>query len=207
MVTLQDAGKGVKNEDIQRSIREYLVDVKIPIDKTDDYIKYKNIVFKENTNATDTGYIKVSLVKGRSVLTKVYADIIKVPKKGKSKVLATNVKIASFPQLISNRGSYIVNGAEYNLINQLRRNAAPYITFDDKTQTAFGEFNLAKGRNFKLVVDNKTNKISTVFGTTNIPVKVTAELLKLTKDEFEEALGETFTVANWDNVSDHQVEL
>ncbi len=205
MTTLFNTGSTQTPDQIEFSLKNTLSNSKIPFDNKDSskYVTFTNITFQRAKNTEDALAFKDAKIHKRSILTKIFADIQKV-EGGRKKIVAKKVLIGHVPQLLE-RKTFMVNGTEMNLVNQLRRNSSSYVTKNDAGET-YADFNLAKGRNFKIDMDYGTSKLSIVIGTSNIAVRTLGDVLGVTREEFKEALGEDLTKINWDAQDEGKIE-
>ncbi len=122
MPQLYNVGWGADPSQIETSVRQELHDTRIEFKKGDPtkYITFDNITFERKKDAELSTNFKDAVINKKSILTKIRANIIKVDN-GKRKVVARKVLIGHLPQLVKGRNTFVVNGTEYNLVNQLRR--------------------------------------------------------------------------------------
>lgn len=71
-------------------------------------------------------------------------------------------KIGNIP-LLTNRFTMIIDGNEYQTVNQLRRKSGVYSRIK-KNGELESEFNLAKGYNFKMMLDPITQVFALILG-------------------------------------------
>ena len=123
----------------------YLDDVEISTSKAqDDYGRQKKAILSRGTYAVP--------VYGHVVLKNTATGEIKDRKK---------IKLFTLP-VLTTRGTYVVGGNEYNFFNQARRKPGVFIRkFSDERKGA--EFNLARGRNFRIHFDPKKGTLYVEF--------------------------------------------
>jgi len=163
--------------------------------------KMDNISFKRKADANSPEVFKEALLGNRSLLAQVHGDIYRYDKDGKKDRVAANVHIASVPQMLDSRGTFVVRGSDYNIINQLRKNSAPYITRGKTDTDIKATFNLAKGRNFHIEMNPADSMFYVKIGTSSVVIKALAEVLDITRYDMVKAIGEDMVKLNWDNVS------
>ena len=161
MPELSKVGWGCKPDDVEQSVKEGIEEMKLPLTKAVDgpYITFENVHFKRDASAGSTMAIKEAVTFQKSILTKIYGDVVEYDG-GKKKVLERNIQLGQLPQLIEGRNTFMVTGSEYNLINQPRRKSSVYIYSNNGgIGGAIADFNLAKGRNFDLSMDDATGQV------------------------------------------------
>jgi DNA-directed RNA polymerase subunit beta' len=132
---------------------------------------------------------------GKSWAVPLYADLELVDNKT-NEVIDTRKKmlLARLPKLTP-RLSYIVDGTEYQVNNQLRLKPGVY-TRVQENGVLQSFFNLAKGYNFKMFMAPKTGKYTLQVGTTNVALYPVLKSLGLSDKEIQNRLGSDIYKAN-----------
>ena len=71
-------------------------------------------------------------------------------------------------------------------------------------KTVFSEFNLAKGRNFKLQLDPKDSVFYMLIGSSKIYLKALLDAIDADEAAFRRAVGNEYFDANWTNIPEHK---
>ena len=206
MPKLHAVGWDNSPDNIEDSLRTFFEKAHIDVKKGDDntYVTFENINFERKKDAGLSVNLKDAILNQKSVLTKIYADVVKVTD-GSRRTVAKQVLIGHVPQLIEGRNTFLINGSEYNVVNQLRRDSSSYVGMDNN-QNVYAEFNLAKGRNFDIEMDPIDSLFYVSMGTSKILIKVLADAVGMTGDEFKAVVGDKFYKANWDFISQPKFE-
>jgi len=132
---------------------------------------------------------KIRMSKGNAS-TGVYADITITDKKtGKKVETLKRHRLMNIPYY-TDRYTFIVDGNEYNLVNQLRTKSGVY-TRKRGNEELESSFNLAAGANFKLTMDPATGifKMSILHAT--LPALAVIKVLGGTPAAIKASIGET----------------
>ena len=132
---------------------------------------------------------KKARLRGKTWSVPMYGDMDLVETaSGKVVDSAKGVKLLNLPK-ITRRYSYIVEGTEYQSDNQWRLKAGVYTR-----QKANGEletqFNLAKGRGFRLEFSPEKRRFLMSYGTTNIPLLPVLQALGVQDDQIRKQWGD-----------------
>lgn len=132
---------------------------------------------------------KRARIRGKTWSVPVYGDLDLVDvASGKVVDSAKGVKLLNLPK-ITRRYSYIVEGTEYQSDNQWRLKAGVYTR-----QKANGEletqFNLAKGRGFRMEFNPAKRRFLMSYGTTNIPLLPVLQAMEVPDEEIRKAWGD-----------------
>lgn len=209
MPELSKVGWGCKPDDVEQSVKEGIEEMKLPLTKAVDgpYITFENVHFKRDASAGSTMAIKEAVTFQKSILTKIYGDVVEYDG-GKKKVLERNIQLGQLPQLIEGRNTFMVTGSEYNLINQPRRKSSVYIYSNNGgIGGAIADFNLAKGRNFDLSMDDATGQVVMNIGTGTVAIRPMLESLGFTRQDLVQCTDEQFAKDHWDAVDAPQTQL
>ena len=209
MTKLYDAGYGTDPEQIDSAVIDGFGEIKLKDPHSEDTYTFKNINVQKNKNGDSIPKFKEAILSNRSILSKVYADVYRQEgPDGKVSRVASKVRIASMPQMLGTRGTFVVKGSDYNIVNQLRKNPAPYLSYNAHAERPVtATFNLSKGRNFAIELEPKTSTFYVIMGTANILLKALAIVLDITKEDLEKVLGKDMTEYNWDNINPAKTRL
>lgn len=147
----------------------------------------KNITFAPAPDADDYAHQKDILGKRDTLSVKILGDVNLTDKNGNLIESKEKMRIGSLP-VPTNRNTFIINGKEYIIHNQLRLNPAIYTKFD-RNDLATADFNLAKGRNMSIKYMPAKEQMMLSIGNSNVPLYT---LLKDVYNVHDNALARTF---------------
>lgn len=185
MSSLLDTEAQVANmrDAVTRSIR-----AAFPVEGTHRTIELTDVWVADEKDPNDFGAQKSAKLRGRSYATPVYAALRLVDNTSR-KVLDSmeRVKLAELP-VMTPRNSFIVKGNEYQVTNQLRLRPGVYTRFgaDDQLHS---QVNLAKGRNFKVLLDREEGVFQINIGTSNVKLYPVLRDLGVSDGELSDAWG------------------
>lgn len=111
---------------------------------------------------------KRAVIEGKSIIEPIRADVI-LRDNASGKVLdKTKATVAHLPWFTP-RNTFIVDGNEYSVASQLRLRPGIYTRMRGN-QELEAQFNLSKGKNFKLQMAPNSGVFAMQLGTTNVPV-------------------------------------
>lgn len=209
MPELSKVGWGCKPDDVEQSVKEGIEEMKLPLTKKADgpYITFENVEFKRDASASSTTAIKEAVTFQKSILTKIYGNVVEVDGNKRS-VKERHIQLGQLPQLLEGRNTFMVTGSEYNLINQPRRKSSVYIYSDSgSVGTAVADFNLAKGRNFDLSMDDKTGQVVMNIGGGSVAIRPMLESLGFNRMDLVQCTDEQFARDHWDAVDAPQTQV
>ncbi len=127
MPELTKVGWGFKQDQVEDSVKEAIEELQIPVSREDPthYITFEKVYFKRDTSADSSLAIKQTLTFEKSILAKIYADIVEYDGHKKT-VHARDLQVGQLPQLLEGRNTFIVTGSEYNLIKFPQRGVCLY---------------------------------------------------------------------------------
>lgn len=103
-------------------------------------------------------------------------------------------KLFNLPKITS-RFSYLIDGNEYQTINQMRLKSGVYSRVKANNQLE-SQFNLAKGINFKLILNQETESFYINIGTSNIRLLPILVDLGMSSNDIESAWGKKLFESN-----------
>ncbi|MCB5270566.1 MAG: hypothetical protein LHW56_01830 [Candidatus Cloacimonetes bacterium] len=125
----------------------------------------------------------------------VYADLVITSNQtGKTLLEVPKHRIMSLPYY-TNRYTFLVDGNEYNVVNQLRTKSGVY-TRRRGNDTLESAFNLAKGANFKLLMDPETGVFKVDILHSTLPLIGVLRVLSTPETEIRQELGPDLYTAN-----------
>lgn len=166
-----------QNKKIQNAVVEALKTT-FPIQNNGKTLIVQNIQVNDNLDPFDFPLQKELKLSRKSWHIPVTGDISIIDDAtGKPISTVKNIKLANLPK-ITNRFSVIIDGNEYQTVNQLRRKPGVY-SRTKKNGELEAEFNLSKGRNFKMeldpvaqlfyvILDNRKYKLWTILNTLGV---------------------------------------
>lgn len=148
---------------------------------------------------------KKTKLAGRTWGANVYASVVLKDPSGKVVDSMDKLKIATIPRLTPRR-SYIVQGNEYQIANQMIRKPGAYIIPSLKGDVFKGAVVLSGDRqkNFEVNFDPESNKYTATFGSANIPLFTLLKSLGSTDSELEKQFGAQIFAANKSQDKDHK---
>lgn len=127
-------------------------------------------------------------LKGGTWAVPIFASLSLIDKEtGKTIDTVKKFRLFNLPSITS-RFSYVIDGNEYQTINQLRLKSGVYtrIKANDQLET---QFNLSRGANFKLILNQDTRLFYIQVSTSNVKMYPILKDLGVTDDEMEAAWG------------------
>ena len=172
-------------EAIHAKVKEAVAS-KFPIESDKITVVLKNISIKKNP-LTPTKQKQLLLSKGNAS-DYVICDL-EIVKKDTKKVIATLPKhrIMNIPHF-SERYSFLVDGNDYNIVNQLRTKSGVY-TRKRGNDELESSFNLKKGANFKLTMNPQSGVFKLNILHATLPLVGVLQVLKATPEMIQTSLG------------------
>lgn len=142
-----------------------------------------------------------ALVAGESLTMPVYGNFT-LTKDGRH-LDSAKVKLLDLP-VITHRGTFVVQGKDYNVFNQMRLKPGVYTLQSEDTGAVTTRFNLGKGLSFKLVFNNDASVIYLRFdtsearagGQTKIPIYSVLKALGASDEAMLKAWGQKLYETN-----------
>jgi DNA-directed RNA polymerase subunit beta' len=143
----------------------------------------------DKTDIDDIASQKKARLRNRTWAQSVYGDF-KLTDNATGKVLDTSrrTKIASLPKL-TRRYSFIIDGTEYQADNQWRLRSGVY-TRRKANGELESQFNLSRGRGFRMGFDPVKRRFLMTYGTTNVQLYPVLRALDVSDAEIESKWGE-----------------
>lgn len=167
-----------------------------PIQGVKHNIRIKNIIIDETkAPINDLPAQKELKLDGKSWVMPVYADFDLIDNEtGKVISNAKKMKITSIPRM-TNRYSVIIDGNEYQTLNQFRLRSGVYTR--EKSNGQFeSQFNLEKGFNFKMMLDPKKEVFFLQAGNQNYPIYAILHALGMPDEPMRKEWGNEIFEAN-----------
>lgn len=111
---------------------------------------------------------KNAILAGRSLSERVVGDVKVLNKSGDEVSRANNFTLMHLPWF-TQRHTFIIDGNDYNLSNQVRTKPGVYTRRRGNDELE-ASFNLSKGRNFRLSMAPETGRVFMEYGTTAVPL-------------------------------------
>lgn len=129
---------------------------------------------------------KRALLQARTISEPVKGTLIlKDSESGKVLETRANATLAQLPYLTPMH-SFVINGIPYTVNNQLRVKPGVY-TRKRKNEVLEAAFNLARGSNFRLAMDQGSGLFNMEYGTTKIPLYPVLQKLGVSDDKISQA--------------------
>jgi DNA-directed RNA polymerase beta subunit/DNA-directed RNA polymerase beta' subunit len=154
----------------------------------DKEIEVNKIIFDDKNLNKITSWSSLQKLKNRnrSLTVPVYADLT-LKNNGKAVSKAKKIKLGQVP-VLTNNGTFLVDGIEYSVPLQLRRDPGIYTSMSDNGMFVTN-INSAKGRNYKIELDPNTNVQKINIDGTKIPLLPVLTGLGLTKNKIIKSWG------------------
>jgi len=151
-----------QNTAIQNALKKSIVDA-FPIESGDKKLTLSNIRIPDTLESWDFPKQKTFKLERKSWQVPIYADI-KITDAAGSRIISQkkNTKIGNIP-VLTNRFTTIIDGNEYQTVNQLRRKSGIYSHIKQNGELE-SEFNLAQGFNFKMQLIPETQLFVLILG-------------------------------------------
>lgn len=140
--------------------------------------------------------IKIS---GKTLGVPVYADLILKDTQGKILDRQKKQKLMDLP-VVTNRLSYLIQGVEYQLTNQLRLKPGVYTNFNSAGQVQ-ANYNVGGGRNFNLILDPQSNMFQICVGQAHFGLYPLLKILGVKDSDIEKAWGKELLNINKRNIN------
>lgn len=158
-------------------------------------LRLKRIWVEDKLDSEDYASQKDARLRERTWSVPVYGDF-ELLNNASGKVIdhQERLRLALVPKM-TNRGSFIVNGNEYQVSNMLRLKPGVY-TVIQANGLLDSWVNLAKGKNFNVMLDPKTGIFSAKVGTANLKLFPLLIALGANRADIEAAWGKELTAQN-----------
>ena len=142
-----------------------------------------------------------ALIAGETLASQVYGRFV-LKKDGKGLDTA-RIKLMDLP-ITTHRGTYVVQGKDYNVFNQMRLRPGVYTQRSEASDTVSSRFNLAKGLGFKVELSSDASVFYVVFeaskrhtgGQTKVPLYSLIRILGGTDDQMKHRWGAALFESN-----------
>ncbi len=183
----------VQFNEIKETVTKSLKKI-FPINKNNISLHVSNIYIDDNKDINDYKSQKEVKAKGGTWAIPVYADVTMIDKITGKETKDSKIHLMNLPK-ITDRGSYIVGGNEYQLSHQLRLRPGIYTT-NTKSGDIKTQINLAKGGVGKnLTIDLDQNKLMLKARQANIPLYDLLRGLGTSHQEIQKYWGKNVTEA------------
>ncbi len=177
------------------------VKAKFPIVSNNYKAVLKDVTIKR-TELTSSQEAETRLSSGNAP-DGVFADIDILDRNGKAVASLTNHRLLNLPYY-TNRYTMLLDGNEYSIVSQMRTKSGVYTRKrgNDELESAF---NLAKGANFKLIMDPDTGVFKVDMLGSTMPALAVLRILGAGPSDIQSAIGDELYKKN-DNVSPAQMD-
>jgi len=147
----------------------------------------RGIEEKSPKNIDDVTSQRQARMMGRTWATGLYGNFELVDNDTKKVIDRKSIKVLNLPH-ITRRYSYIVDGTEYQVDNQWRLKSGVYTRerADGDLET---QFNMSKGRGFRMAFDPAKKNFKLQYGTSNIPLLPVLRALGVSDDDLKDKWG------------------
>ena len=147
----------------------------------------RGIEEKSPKNIDDVTSQRQARMMGRTWATGLYGNFDLVDNDTKKVIDRKSIKVLNLPH-ITRRYSYIVDGTEYQVDNQWRLKSGVYTRerADGDLET---QFNMSKGRGFRMAFDPAKKNFKLQYGTSNIPLLPVLRALGVSDDDLKDKWG------------------
>lgn len=167
-----------------------------PVERNGFKLELKKIWADESTtDPKDFPQQKKFKLAGNTWGAPIFASIVMKDPSGKVIDTMEKVRLSTLPRQTP-RGSYIVNGMEYQVANQLLRKMGAYVTRRATGDQFKGSFNLEGGKNFQMTFDPKTNQYKAEMDQAKMPLYPLLHALGVSDDKMKSAWGDEVFHAN-----------
>lgn len=175
------------------AIREFF-----PIEGKKNTLHIDKVYMGPTKDLVDLKKQKEARLKGRSWSAPVYADV-RLVDNATGNVISSKKKhkLANLP-FLTDRLSFIVDGTEYQSDHQWRLKSGVYSRRKDNGELE-AQFNLAKGRGFRMGFDPEKRRYTLTYGSLNVPLYPVLKALGVSDDQMRATWGpdlHTSSVAN-----------
>jgi len=175
-----------------------------PIEGSKNTLRITDVYADKHVHVDDIHAQRKSRLLGKTWATGIYGDFELVNKKT-DKVIdrKEKVRLLSLPH-ITRRYSYIVDGNEYQVDNQWRLKSGVYTRkrADGDLET---QFNLSKGRGFRMLFNPKKKEFILNYGTTNIQLLPALQALGISDDQIKGEWGNKLFAGATANIKKNQL--
>lgn len=176
----------VQNEELENALKSSIEGL-FPIENSGKKLVLRNITVEDNLNDYDFPEQKEAKVKRKSWQMPIFADFEIQNESGRVISKQSKLKIGNLPK-ITNRFTTIIEGNEYQTVNQFRRKSGVYSRIKRNGELE-AEFNLAKGKNFKMQLDPISQLFIISFANRKYRLWTLLNTLGMTDSEMEKMWG------------------
>jgi DNA-directed RNA polymerase subunit beta' len=191
-------------EAIKQNVIDQLTDI-LTVEGNHRKMVVDKIAIKDDLSSGDIKSQKDAKLKMKSWAVPVTATVRIIDKATGDTISKKRMKVAEIPK-VTDRKSFIVDGTEYQVSNQLRMKSGAYVRINSAGQT--DEWvNLEKGKNFNVIM-KPGNKLIAKFGSTNISAYSLAKIVGADDNKLKKAVGdEVYKAIVTDKVAQDAVKL
>lgn len=170
------------------------VDGLFPIVGKKHTLELEDVEIKDNLHIDDIRSQKKAKIGNRTWAVPVEARIALKDNTTGKKIDVQKVRLMSLPKH-TRRYSHIIDGQEYQIDNQWRLKQGIYARVKDNGELA-SDFNVKKGRGFKIGFDPKSRQFKMQYGTSNIPLRPLMREMGVSQEEIDQRWGKQISGEN-----------
>ena len=183
----------IQNDILRKAFKEAITSA-FPLTNKGKTLVIKNIFLEDALDDFDFPGQKEAKIKRKSWQIPIYAHFQLLDEKNRVIQENKKLKIGSLPK-ITNRFTVIIDGNEYQTVNQLRRKPGVYSRIKQNGELE-AEFNLAVGKNFKMELDPITQIFSIYFANRKYRLWTLLNNLGMPDEEIEKVWGKKLLEIN-----------
>jgi len=183
----------IQNKILQKALKES-ISALFPITNKGKTLVLKDIILEDNLDDYDFPAQKEAKIKRKSWQIPIYGYFQLLDENGRVINKEQKLKIGNLPKL-TNRFTALIDGNEYQTVNQLRRKSGIYSRVKQNGDLE-AEFNLAKGKNFKMELDPISQIFSISFANRKYRLWTLLSALGLPDEEIEKIWGKKLLEIN-----------
>jgi DNA-directed RNA polymerase subunit beta' len=158
-----------------------------PVEGDKHLLRVKNVWVDDDKHIDDIRSQKESRVSGRTWSVPVKAQLELVDKKTGKVLDSQEQTILQLPK-VTRRHSFIVDGNEWQIANQFRLKSGVYTRIKENGELE-SQWNLEKGKGFRMGFDPKTKRLHLKYGEARVPLYPVLKVLGVDDDEIERRWG------------------
>lgn len=191
-----------QNLQMQNALKKSIKSI-FPLEAGGKKLVITNLNVNDNLDENDFPQQKELKLDRKSWQIPITADLSLQDMRGKELDHIENIKIGNIPK-ITNRFTAIIDGNEYQTVNQIRRKSGIY-SHVQKNGELIAEFNLAKGQNFKMQLDPSTQRFVIVYSNRKYRLWTLLNVIGVPDSDIKEKWGATLLNINKEDALNTEV--